>query len=136
MIAGTYNAHPVPVSAAIATLTKLKTREKEIYGHLENLGRKMEEGLRAIFSKADFPSVISRQGSAFVVYFMGEKPKNWFEIARDNDMAKDLKYRKILVKEGIFHFPSPAKQGSISFAHTEKDVERTLEVTERLVNKI
>jgi glutamate-1-semialdehyde 2,1-aminomutase len=136
MIAGTYNAHPVPAAAAIATLKKLKTREKEIYGRLEKLGQKMEEGLQAIFAKAGFPFAISRQSSAFVMYFMKKTPENWLEIARDNDMAKDVKYRRLLAEQGIFHFPTATKQGSISFAHTEKDIEKTLEVTEAIVKKL
>jgi glutamate-1-semialdehyde 2,1-aminomutase len=136
MIAGTYNAHPVPVAAALATLKKLKTREKEIYGHLEKLGQKMEEGLKAIFAKAGMAVALSRQSSAFVVYFMKKTPENWLEIARDNDMAKDVKYRRLLAEEGIFHFPGAAKQGSISFAHTEEDIRKTLEVTETIVKKL
>lgn len=136
MIAGTYNAHPVPVAAALATLRKLKTREKEIYGHLDKLGQKMEEGLKAIFAKAGITVAVSRQSSAFVVYFMKKEPEDWFEIARDNDMAKDIKYRRLLAEEGIFHFPTATKQGSISFAHTEKDIDRTLEATERVVKKL
>jgi glutamate-1-semialdehyde 2,1-aminomutase len=136
MIAGTYNAHPIPVAAAIATLKKLKTREKEIYGHLDNLGQKMEEGLKAIFAKAGIEVSVSRQGSAFVVYFMNRAPENWLEIARDNDMARDAKYRRLLAEEGVFHFPTATKQGSISFAHTEKDVDKTLEITEAIVKRL
>jgi glutamate-1-semialdehyde 2,1-aminomutase len=136
MIAGTYNAHPVPVAAAIATLRKLKSRQKEIYSHLESLGLKMEEGLKRIFEKTDFPATVCRQGSAFVVYFMNKAPKNWFEIVRDNDMVKDMRYRGLLVERGIFHFPTQTKQGSISFAHTEEDIEKTLNITEGVVEKL
>ena len=136
LIAGTYNAHPVPTVAAIATLTKLKTREKEIYGHLEHLGEMMEDGLTALLAKQDFPATVARQGSAFVVYFMEKAPTNWLEIAQYHDMTRDKKYRQLLIEEGIFHFPLPTKQGSISFAHTEKDIEHTLEVTEKVLDKL
>ena len=40
-------------SAAIATLKKLRDRHDEIYGHVDDLGRQMEEGLRALFAKTD-----------------------------------------------------------------------------------
>jgi glutamate-1-semialdehyde 2,1-aminomutase len=136
IIAGTYNAHPVTVAAAIATLKKLKSREKEIYHHLEYLGKKLEDGLQQIFDKAKMPAVVSRQGSAFVVYFMEYPPQNWFEIARDNNMQKDAQYRRHLLDEGIFHFPLPAKQGSISFAHTDADIDQTLSITQKIVNKL
>ena len=136
LIAGTYSAHPVPTAAAIATLKKLKTQEKEIYGHLEHLGQMMEDGLNALLSKKGFPSLVARQGSAFVVYFMDKVPANWLQIAQSHDMDLDKKYRTLLIERGVFHFPLPTKQGSISFAHTEADIEHTIEITEQVLEKL
>ncbi len=136
LIAGTYNGHPVPVFAAIATLKKLRDRHDEIYGHVDDLGRMMEEGLRAIFAKADYPFTIVRQSSAFVVYFMDHAPVDWLDLIRSNDMERDKRYRAALIERGIFHFPTPSKQGSISFAHSRDDVATTLDVTERLLGGV
>ncbi len=136
MIAGTYNAHPVPTAAAIATLKKLKIRQQEIYGHLERLGQMMEDGLNPLLARTGFPSTVARQGSAFVVYFMERAPTNWLAIAKSHDMDRDKKYRTVLIEEGVFHFPLPTKQGSISVAHTEEDIERTLDITEKVLEKL
>lgn len=133
LIAGTYNGHPVPVFAAIATLKKLRDREDEIYGHTDALGQKMEDGLRSIFADAPYPVTVARQRSAFVVYFMDHAPTDWLDLARSNHMDRDRRYRSTLIEHGIFHFPTPTKQGSISFAHSEDDVATTLEITERIV---
>ncbi|MEX2534579.1 MAG: aspartate aminotransferase family protein [Trueperaceae bacterium] len=133
LIAGTYNGHPVPVAAAIATLKKLSANQDEIYGHTDRLGKMMEEGLTEIFGSAGFPFTVARQGSAFVVYFMEGQPENWLKIAREHDMDKDREYRRRLIDRGIFHFPIPTKQGSISFAHKETDITETLEITEEVV---
>ncbi len=70
MVAGTYNGHPVPSAAAIATLKKLRDRGDEIYGHTDALGEVMEDGLRSIFAQVDYPVTLARQRSAFVVYFI------------------------------------------------------------------
>ncbi|MCZ6675825.1 MAG: aspartate aminotransferase family protein [Candidatus Poribacteria bacterium] len=136
LIAGTYNAHPVPTVAAIATLRKLKTQEGEIYAHLERLGQMMEDGLKTRLARHGFPATVARQGSAFVVYFMDASPENWLDIARYNDMERDKKYRQRLIDAGVFHFPLPTKQGSISFAHTETDIERTLEITDTVLSTL
>jgi glutamate-1-semialdehyde 2,1-aminomutase len=133
LVAGTYNGHPVPSYAAIATLRKLRDRGEEIYGHVEALSREMEVGLRSIFDGADYPVTIARQNSAFVVYFMDHAPRSWLDLASSNDMHRDGRYRRALIEQGVFHFPTPTKQGSISFAHTHDDVAVTLEVTERVV---
>ena len=136
LIAGTYNGHPVPVAAAIATLKKLRSREKEIYGHTDRLGQELKQGLRTLFAERDYPVTVARQGSAFVVYFMDHAPKDWLDIARNNDMERDVEYRRRLIDHGIFHFPVASKQGSISFAHTRVDVEQTIEVTAKVLDEM
>lgn len=136
LIAGTYNGHPVPVAAAIATLRKLRARGEEIYGHTDSLGARMEAGLKRIFAGEDYPVTVVRQRSAFAVYFMDHAPRDWLDIARHHDMARDKAYRSRLIDGGVFHFPTPTKQGSISFAHTEADIDATLELTERVVRAL
>jgi glutamate-1-semialdehyde aminotransferase len=136
MIAGTYNAHPFIVAAAIATLDKLKSREQEIYGKLERLGQRMEHGLNGIFAQRNYPATVVRQGSAFTVYFMDHAPESWRDIARHHDAERDVAYRRALIEKGVFHFPVTTKQGSISFAHSEKDIDRTLEITEEVLRTL
>ena len=136
LIAGTYNAHPFVVAAATATVRKLKTRGEEIYAHLERLGAEMESGLRALFSRVDYPTTIVRVGSAFVVYFMDHEPTSWSAIARNNDAERDVRYRKALIENGVFHFPVTTKQGSISFAHTQADIDETLSITEKVLKQL
>ncbi len=136
LIAGTYNAHPFVVAAAIATVQKLKSRGAEIYTHLERLGAAMESGLSALFSSRDYPTTIVRVGSAFVVYFMDHEPVSWADIAQHNDAERDVRYRNALIENGIFHFPVTTKQGSISFAHTQADIDETLSITESVLKQL
>ena len=135
LIAGTYNAHPVPVAAALATLRKLKTCEAEIYPHLEHLGQHMEEGLNDLFARHNVTATVVRQGSAFVTYFMDHEPGSWIDIAAHHDMEKDLRYRRALIEKGVFHFPLATKQGSVSLAHTEEDIDETLRITDQVLRE-
>lgn len=130
MISGTYNAHPIATVAAIATVEKLAERETEIYPRLEALGRMMEEGLASLFSAAGWTAAVARQGSAFCAYFMDHAPVDWHDIAAHHDADWDRRYRRALIERGIYQFPLPTKQGSLSFAHTDQDVALTLVRTE------
>jgi glutamate-1-semialdehyde 2,1-aminomutase len=129
LVAGTYNGHPVNVAAAKAALTRLKTRETEVYGELERLGARLEAGLNAVFAERNYPTTLVRQGSAFSVYFMDHAPTNWRDIALHNDNERDLAYRRAMIEVGIFHFPVATKQSSISLAHTDADIDKTIELT-------
>jgi len=133
LIAGTYNAFPVNTAAAVATIEKLMANDGAVYKHIYKLGERMENGLKQIFKERGITTTIARQGSAFVVYFMDKEPRDWHDIALGHDMKRDTDYRVALINRGVYHFPMPTKQGSISFAHTEKDIDETLEKTRDVV---
>ncbi len=129
LIAGTYNGHPVPISAAIATMETLLADEQALYARLDGMGRRMEDGLAVIVAERGIVGTVARQGSAFCLYFMDHAPRDWHDIAEHHDMAFDLRYRQALIAKGVYQFPLPTKQGSISTAHTDADIDRTLEAT-------
>ncbi len=48
-------------------------------------------------------------------------------------MDLDVRYRQALIERGIYHFPLPTKQGSISAMHTDEDIDLTLEATDAVL---
>jgi len=130
LIAGTYNCHPVPVAAAIACLGKLSDPARDVHGRLEQLACRLEEGQKKLLADHGLTATISRIGSAHCVYFMDRAPANWWDIVTGHDFDFDARYRRALVERGIYHFPVPTKQGSISFAHTDDDIDTTLAATD------
>jgi glutamate-1-semialdehyde 2,1-aminomutase len=131
LLAGTYNAHPVPTIAAISTIERLLMNDGEVYRHVETLGDKVQRGIEQIMRAAGICAVVARQGSAFCIYFMDHEPKDWHDLAEHHDFAFDARMRKDLVEQGIYFFPTPVKQCSISAAHTEEDIVFTLEQIEQ-----
>lgn len=127
LLAGTYNAHPVPVAAAIATIERLLEGDGEIYRRLESLGQSIEDGLNERIAWLGVPAVVARQGSAFCLYFMDHRPVDWHDLAANHDFRRDEAMRRELIEQGIYVFPLATKQWSISAAHTEADIEATLE---------
>jgi glutamate-1-semialdehyde 2,1-aminomutase len=136
LVAGTYNCHPVPLAAAIACLEKLMNPRLDVYGKLERLAARLESGQRGLFKRHGVPAFISRVGSASCVYFARQEPRDWWEVIEHHDGAFDLRYRRALIDRGIYQFPVIAKQGSISFAHTETDIDRTLEATDDVLRAL
>lgn len=136
LIAGTYNAHPLTTSAAIANLEKLSSPTHDVYGHVERLGKKIEDGLSEILGRFGKPFFISRLRSAFCIYFMDHAPKDFHDILEHHDFELDKKIRQELIANGIFNFPAPIKQASISYAHTDEDIDITLEKFDAIMKKI
>lgn len=131
LLAGTYNAHPVPTVAAIATIERLAENNGAIYDHLEELGSQMQQGLEEIFRSVDTMAVVARQGSAFCTYFMDHLPVDWHDLVSNNDAALDGILRRELLDDGVYFFQLPMKQCSLSAAHTAEDVRHTLKAVEK-----
>lgn len=134
LVAGTYNAHPVPVAAAIATIERLK--DGGVHARLEALGARLQKGLEELYRERGLAAVMSRIGSAFVTYFCDRVPADWHELAARHDFELDRRLRRALIELGVYHFPIPTKQGSISAAHGEADIDRTLEQTREALRRV
>ncbi len=126
LLAGTYNAHPIPTAAAIATIEQLTADGGAVYRRLETLSRQLESGLEEIIAELGLPATVVRQASAFCIYFMDHEPIDWHDLAGHHDYALDEALRRELIDAGVYVFPVPTKQISISSAHTTEDVARTL----------
>jgi len=133
LLAGTYNAHPVPVAAAIATIERLRMGGGAVYGQLERLGQLAERGIGEALARHGIPAAVSRQGSAFCMYYMDHVPADWHDLARCHDFRLDEEIRRSWIAEGIYVFPLATKQFSISAAHTEEDIGATVESLDRVL---
>jgi glutamate-1-semialdehyde 2,1-aminomutase len=136
LLAGTYNAHPVPTAAAIATIERLLMDGGEIYRHVERLGAQMEDGLIDIFRQLGVEARVARQGSAFCIYFMSHLPVDWHDLAANHDFQLDEAMRRQLIEEGIYFFPLATKQCSISAAHDAGHISRTLECLQSVLQTV
>ena len=130
LLAGTYNGHPIPTAAAIATIERLAENNGAVYTHFETLGSKMQTGIEKILKEADTKAVVARQGSAFCTYFMDHLPVDWHDLATHNDTEQDNHLRRDLLDRSVYFFQLPMKQCSLSAAHTAADVDFTLEAVE------
>jgi glutamate-1-semialdehyde 2,1-aminomutase len=132
LIAGTYNAHPVNTAAAIATIECLKN--PDVYAHIDACSTQLYAGLRDLFDEKGIPYCLVSNASAFCVYFCEEQPRDLHDILLSHDFDTDRRYRAELIQRGIYHFPVPCKQGSVSYSHTSDDIDRTLEVTRTVLS--
>lgn len=133
LLAGTYNAHPVPVAAAIATLKLLLADNGSLYRKLEEAGAAIETALRSIAPETAGPMVVSRLGSAFCCYFMDHIPVDWHDILEHHDFSHDTALRLGMIERGVYAFPLAIKQMSISSAHTPEDIQRVIDTMTSLL---
>jgi len=131
--AGTYNGNAVSCAAALATLETLE-RER-VHEHLFRLGERMRAGLREIHERLGVRATVAGFGSIFVTYFM-EQPAETYSDLLANQAETFVEYRRRLIERGIFKMPLALKRAHLSFAHTENDIDRTLQAVEDVLKKM
>ena len=134
LIAGTYNAHPVNTSAAIATLEILQN--PEIYRHIEKMSNLLYDGLRSLYREKGIAANVVSNASASCTYFCEQKPRDVHDILAHHDFNFDILYRRNLIEKGIYTIPIPCKQNSVSYGHSEQDINLTLEMTREVLQSI
>ena len=110
--------------------------EGDVYGKLERLAQRLETGQQELFERHRIPAIVNRVGSASCIYFSTKQPDDWWDNLECHNTEFDIRYRRALIQRGIYHFPMPVKQGSISFAHSEADIEQTLEATDDALGEL
>ncbi len=126
-VGGTYNGHPVSTAAALATIAELE--DGTVHERVFRLGEKARRGLRAIADRLDISMTVAGYGSVFVPYFMSGAINRYADLLR-NDTEADTRFRREMVKRGIFMLPLAMKRNHISAAHTDANIDQTLNVAE------
>ena len=121
--AGTLSGHPVAMAAGLATLRQLGAR---IYARLERLGADLESGLLAAAADAGREASVGRVGSLLTVFFRAEPPRDFDEVERA-DAGAFARFHRAMLDAGIMLPPAPQEAWFLSAAHTDRDVERTVE---------
>jgi glutamate-1-semialdehyde 2,1-aminomutase len=122
--AGTMAGNPASILAGIACLEVLQ--QDGVYEYLDKLGAMLEEGILLHANTYGIPVTINRLKGALTVYFTSEKVEN-YEQAQRSDGEMFAKFFKLMLKQGINLAPSKYEAWFVTLAHTEEDIEYTLQ---------
>jgi glutamate-1-semialdehyde 2,1-aminomutase len=123
--AGTLSGNPLAVAAGLATLRYLK-EEPAVYDHLERLGALFDDGFRDLGASLGIPVRWNRVGGMGSLFFSADPVVDWPSAAASDRTRFNAFFHGMLAR-GIHLPPSPFEAWFWSYAHTEGDVERTLE---------
>lgn len=132
VLAGTFNGNPVSMAAAIETMTLITDPHVGFHAHTARLGERMREGLREITGRLGIPATITGLGSVFICYFMEGQIKGYRDLLRNNDTAYATFHRR-MTDAGFVMYPMTLKRNHISGAHSDDDIDRTLEAADTVL---
>ncbi len=121
--AGTLSGNPLAMTAGIKTLELLK--QPGTYEKLAATTDKLITGIKAAASEAGLP-ITGGSVSAMFGFFLCEGPVRNFEEAKGTDAERFGKLHRCMLERGVYLAPSAFEAGFTSLAHSEADVETTL----------
>ncbi len=131
--AGTLSGNPLAMAAGLATLRKLK--EPGNYKKLRGLSLNMVEGIRDIIKKAGIKAAVNSVDSMFTLFFTGANPVDYGTVLK-SDTKKYSKFFENLLRAGIMFPPSQFEAVFLSLAHTDRDVDRTLDAVHKALKSV
>ncbi len=131
--AGTLAGNPLAMAAGYATVSLLKNENP--YPQLEKKAQLLEDGLKDVNSKFDIPIQMNRVGSMSCRFFADE-PVTDLDTAMKSDTELFGKYFNAMLDNGIYMAPSQFEAGFISVAHSNDDIERTIDAHEKALGMI
>jgi glutamate-1-semialdehyde 2,1-aminomutase len=120
--AGTLSGNPLATAAALVVLGRL--RDPAVYERLEVAGARLETGLRD--AAGGEPVCVQRVG-AMATLFLREGPVRSFEDAAASDTERYGAWFRHLLARGIYVAPSQFEGLFVSTAHSEAEVDATVE---------
>jgi glutamate-1-semialdehyde 2,1-aminomutase len=128
---GTFNGNPLSMAAARAVLSEILT--PDAYVRLEDLGRGYAAALRDVIDRHGLPATISAVGCRGSVHQRSAAPKDFREAVDANAKLASLAWL-FQLNAGVF-MPS-GDPWTISIAHTEDDLARSVEAFEAFATAV
>ena len=122
--AGTLSGNPLAMSAGIATLELLAV--PGFYESLDARAKRLDDGITAALRKADVPATAGRVGSLLTLFFTGE-PVRDYAGAKQCDTRSFATLFRAMLDRGVFLAPSQFEALFVSSAHSNADIDRTIE---------
>ena len=124
--ASTFAGNPISVSAAISSIKELNKIKNKLYSKLERYTVRFTRALDDIANDLKIPHQINFTSSMFQIFFTN-KPVVNYTTSKNANAKKFQKMFKILLKNGIFIAPSQFEVVFLSDAHTQTDLNQTLD---------
>ncbi|MEX0856011.1 MAG: glutamate-1-semialdehyde 2,1-aminomutase [Gemmatimonadota bacterium] len=131
--AGTLSGNPLATAAGNAQLAWLE--EHDPFSALEDVGRRLVDGLVAALEGAGVPACGGAVGSMWGI-FLHPGPVRNFEEARAADTERFGRFHRALLERGVFLAPSPFEAGFLSVLHGEDALTFTLEAAKAAAEQI
>ena len=128
--AGTLSGNPLAMAAGIKTLEILQRPGS--YEHLDKITGRLIDGILQVGRETGHDVCGGHIGGMYGFFFNPGPVRNFAEAAK-SDMKKFGRWHRLMLERGVYLAPSQYEAGFTSLAHTEEDVDRTIEIAREVM---
>jgi glutamate-1-semialdehyde 2,1-aminomutase len=133
--AGTLSGNPMSMSAGLAMLNALSA-DKNFYQHLNAKVQKLTDGILAKAKANNIGMTANVVGGMFGLFFTDADEVTNFNETSHCDVERFKKFYHLMLDEGIYMAPSAYEAGFVSSAHTDEDIQNTIDAAGRVFAKL
>ncbi|MEC7595905.1 MAG: glutamate-1-semialdehyde 2,1-aminomutase [Pseudomonadota bacterium] len=133
--AGTLSGNPLSMASGIAMLSALEA-DKSFY---QDLGRRASQLVDGVVTEAkshDIPMTSNYVGGMFGLFFSSEDRVTNFSQASGCNIELFKKFFNAMLKKGIYLAPSAYEAGFLSTAHTDDDINTTIDAASAVFSSL
>ena len=132
--AGTLSGNPLAMRAGLAMLALIS--QTGFYEQLAANLSKLLAGLQQRADAANIPFTTTQVGGMFGLFFTSKKDISSYDDVMACDVERFRRFFHLMLEEGVYLAPSAFEAGFISSAHSETDIQATLDAAERVFARL
>lgn len=132
--AGTLSGNPLAMAAGLAMLNAIS--EPGFYEALSLQTTKLVDGLKAAAKEAGVPMTFNQVGAMFGFFFTEAEQVSRFDQVMECDLPRFKAFYHAMLEEGVYLAPSAFEAGFVSSAHSDKEIEATVEAARKVLKSL
>ncbi|GAB4224209.1 MAG: glutamate-1-semialdehyde 2,1-aminomutase [Francisella sp.] len=123
--AGTLSGNPIAMTAGIKTLEKIS--QPDFFDELSAKTQKLVDGLNEVAKECNFDFHAKFLGGMFGLFFCSDKISvNTFADLTKTNLHMFHKFFAYMLDNGVYFAPSAYEAGFVSIAHSDEDIDKTI----------
>ncbi len=133
--AGTLSGNPLAMAAGLAMLTELDSNP-QIFESIDKKTAYLHEGMEKVLKQNEIDFTINRYGSMISVHFGLDAVTDFASAAKSANLGTFNKFFHGMLENGIYIAPSAYETWFISDALSYEDLDRTIEVVDKVAKTL
>jgi glutamate-1-semialdehyde 2,1-aminomutase len=132
--AGTLSGNPLAMAAGLATLELVSA--PNFYTRLAAMTQLLTQGLQEAAQSANVALQTVAVGGMFGIFFTAGATPQSFAAVKQCDVTRFQKFFHAMLQQGVYLAPSAFEAGFVSAAHTENDIQQTVQAAANVFRQV